>query len=94
MEAAETSLCMINVTCWHSDGRIRLSQSPCQTALGRGLCRMIRPSNLSKAAIPPGKSDASGGIGPRHIVTLTSGFSARCRPMRPILPVEFQLKIN
>ena len=31
------------------------------------------------------------GIEPRHIVTLTSGFSARCRPMRSILPVEFQL---
>ena len=46
-----------------------------------------------KAGIPPGKSDASGGIGPKHIVTLTSGFSARCRPMRPIFPVEFQLKI-
>ena len=43
------------------------------------------------AGIPPGKSDASGGIGPRHIVTSTSGFSARCRPMRPIFPVEFQL---
>ena len=46
---------------------------------------------LSIAGIPPGKSDASGGIGPKHIVTLTSGFSARCRPMRPIFPVEFQL---
>ena len=47
-----------------------------------------------KAGIPPGKSDASGGIGPKHIVTLTSGFSARCRPMRPIFPVEFQLKVD
>ena len=47
--------------------------------------------SYSKAGIPPGKSDASGGIGPKHIVTLTSGFSARCRPMRPIFPVEFQL---
>ena len=46
---------------------------------------------LSKAGIPPGKSDASGGIGPKHIVTSTSGFSVRCRPMRPIYPVEFQL---
>ena len=27
--------------------------------------------------------------GPRHIVTSTSGFSVRCRPMRPIFPVEF-----
>ena len=45
-----------------------------------------------KAGIPPGKSDASGGIGPRHIVTSTSGFPARCGPMRPIFPVEFQLK--
>ena len=44
------------------------------------------------AGIPLGKSDASGGIGPKHIVTLTSGFSARCRPMCPISPVEFQLK--
>ena len=43
------------------------------------------------AGIPPGKSDASGGIGPKHIVTLTLGVSARCRPMRPISPVEFQL---
>ena len=43
------------------------------------------------AGIPRGKSDASGGIGPKHIVTSTSGFSARFRPMRPIFPVEFQL---
>ena len=42
-----------------------------------------------KAGIPPGESDASGGIGPKHIVTSTSGFSARCRPMRPISLVEF-----
>ena len=48
----------------------------------------------SEAGIPPGKSDASGGIGPRHIVTSTSGFSARCRPMLPIFPVEFQLTIR
>ena len=47
--------------------------------------------SIALAGIPPGKSDASGGIGPKHIVTLTSGFSARCRPMRPIFPVEFQL---
>ena len=46
------------------------------------------------AGIPPGTSDASGGIGPRHIVTSTSGFSARCRPMRPISPMEFQLKLD
>ena len=52
------------------------------------------PLYLSKAGIPPGKSDASGGIGPRHIVTSTSGFSARCRPMRPIFPVEFQLMVE
>ena len=48
--------------------------------------------NMSIAGIPLGKSDASGGIGPRHIVTSTSGFSSRCRLMRPIFPVEFQLK--
>ena len=48
----------------------------------------------TKAGIPPGKSDASGGIGPKHIATSTSGFSARCRPMRPISPVEFQLKVT
>ena len=47
---------------------------------------------LRIAGIPPGKSDASGGIGPRPTVTSTSGFSARCRRMRPIFPVEFQLK--
>ena len=47
--------------------------------------------SIALAGIPPGKSDASGGIGPKHIVTLTSGFSVRCRPMRPIFPVEFQL---
>ena len=45
----------------------------------------------SKAGIPPRKSDASGSIGPKYIVTLTSGFSARCRPMHPIFRVEFQL---
>ena len=48
-------------------------------------------SDVAKAGIPPGKSDASGDIGPKHIATLTSGFSARCRPMRPISLVEFQL---
>ena len=47
-----------------------------------------------KAGIPPGKSNASDGIGPKHIVTSTSGFSARCRPMRPIFLVEFQLKVE
>ena len=41
-----------------------------------------------EAGIPPGKSDASGSIGPKHIVTSTSGFSTRCRLMRPIFPVE------
>ena len=46
---------------------------------------------MSIAGIPPGKSDALGGIGPRHIVTSTLGFSARCRPMRPIFPAEFHL---
>ena len=46
---------------------------------------------MSTAGIPPGKSDASGGIGPRPTITSTSGFSARCRPMRPISQVEFQL---
>ena len=46
---------------------------------------------VSKAVIPPGKSDASGGIWSRHTVTSTSGFSARCRRMRPISLVEFQL---
>ena len=45
-----------------------------------------------KTGIPPGKSDASGSIGPTHIVTSTSSFSGKCRPMRPIFPVEFQLK--
>ena len=49
------------------------------------------PVCMSLAGIPPGKSDASGGIGPKDIVTSTSGLSARCRPMRPIFPVEFQL---
>ena len=34
--------------------------------------------SVSKAGIPPGKSDASGGIGPRPTVTSTLGFSARC----------------
>ena len=48
----------------------------------------------TKAGIPPGKSDASDGIGPKHIVTSTSGFSARCRPMRPIFLVEFQLNVE
>ena len=46
-----------------------------------------------RAGIPPEKSDASGGIGPKHIVTLTSGGSARCHPMRPIFPVKFQLQL-
>ena len=45
----------------------------------------------TKAGIPPGKPDASGGIGPRPTLTSTLGFSSRCRQMRPIFPVEFQL---
>ena len=49
---------------------------------------------VPKAGIPPGKSDASGGIGPRPTVTSTLGFSARCRPMRPIFLVEFQLNMG
>ena len=44
-----------------------------------------------KSSISLVAKGASGSIGPKHIVTLTSGFSARCRPMRPIFPVEFQL---
>ena len=54
--------------------------------------RKVSGARFTKAGIPPRKSDASGGIGPKHIITLTSGFSARCRPLRPIFPVEFQLK--
>ena len=50
-----------------------------------------RFDHASNAGIPPGRSDASGGIGPRPTGTSTLGFSARCRPMRPIFPVEFQL---
>ena len=53
---------------------------------------LVHVNAPGKAGIPPGKSDASCGIGPKHIVTSTSGFSARCRPMRPIFPVEFQLQ--
>ena len=55
--------------------------------------RMDQVKDLPIAGIPPGKSDASGGIGPKHIVTSTSAFSARCRPTRPISPVEFQLMV-
>ena len=57
-----------------------------------GYSRMTRMT-LPYAGIPPGKSDASGGIGPRHTVTSTLGFSARCSRVRPIFPVEFQLYI-
>ena len=35
-----------------------------------------------KAEIPPGKSDASGGIGPKHVVTSTSGFNDWARLSR------------
>ena len=35
-----------------------------------------------------------GRIGPKHIVTSTSGFSTRCRPMRPIFPVKDSSRKN
>ena len=36
--------------------------------------------SYSKAGIPPGKSDASGGIGPKNIVTLISVFFGQMPP--------------
>ena len=46
---------------------------------------------LSIAGIPPGKSGASGDIWPKNLMLKYRCVSARCRPMRPIPPLEFQL---
>ena len=49
-----------------------------------------RNNAICIAGIPPGKLDASGGIGPKNLMLKWRCVSARCRPMRPIFPVEFQ----
>ena len=56
------------------DSRSGLGDDPLMLAIN------LAQDSGSKAGIPPGKSDASGGIGPRRIVTSTLGFSVRCRP--------------
>ena len=74
---------------WYNDRCTSLSRYNYYTICWKGAGRS---QTQGKAGIPPGKSDTSGDIWPKNLMLKYRCVSARCRPMRPISSVEFQLK--